>query len=139
MFSRLLIGIIFIYASYYKIIDPASFARSIWYYHLIPGELINLVALILPWLELFCGVALIAGVFYRGAVLWTNLLTIVFILALYTTIYRGLSIECGCIKAAQSATSKAWESIIFDLGMLIFTVQLFFSRSTRWMLVRPRK
>ena len=56
--SRLFIGIVLIYASYYKIIDPGSFAKSIWYYHMVPGALINLMALVLAWLELIVGVAL---------------------------------------------------------------------------------
>ncbi|MFZ5981219.1 MAG: MauE/DoxX family redox-associated membrane protein [Candidatus Zixiibacteriota bacterium] len=134
MLSRLFIGIVFIYASFYKIIEPATFARSIWYYHLIPGNLINLVALIIPWLELLCGLALIFGIYYRGAVVWVNILTVVFVVALYTTIYRGLSIECGCFKASGAAASKAWQSLVFDLVLMVFTMQMFFSRSKKWQL-----
>jgi len=59
--SRLLIGGMYIIASYYKIVEPASFAKSIWQYHLVPGSLINLMAVILPWLELLVGVAIIIG------------------------------------------------------------------------------
>ncbi|MDD3732597.1 MAG: DoxX family membrane protein [candidate division Zixibacteria bacterium] len=136
MISRLVVGIVFIYASFYKVIDPGSFARSIWFYHLVPGNLINLIALILPWLELLCGLALVFGIHYRGAVIWANVLTIVFIIALYTTIYRGLSVDCGCFKASGAASYKAWRSIIFDLFLLVFTLHLYFSRSQRWRLAR---
>ena len=55
---RLILGMTFMAASFYKIIDPASFAKSIWFYHMVPGSMINIMALILPWLELLCGVAL---------------------------------------------------------------------------------
>jgi len=136
MFSRLFIGVVLIYASFYKVIDPGSFARSIWFYHMVPGDLINLMALILPWLELLCGLALIFGVHYRGAVIWANIMTIVFIIALYSTIYRGLSIDCGCFKASGSAAYKAWRSLAMDLVMLIFTVQMYFSRSKKWLLAQ---
>jgi uncharacterized membrane protein YphA (DoxX/SURF4 family) len=132
--SRLVIAGIMIYASYYKIVDPGAFARSIYFYHLVPGELINLMALFLPWLELLCGLALIIGVWYRGAVLWSNLLLIIFIIALASTIIRGLDIDCGCFKAGQSATGPAWSSLLFDVGAMLFSVQLWFSRSRRWML-----
>ena len=88
--SRLLIVGMFIYAALYKIVEPGSFAKSIWYYHLAPGSLINLMAVLLPWLEIFAGVALIMGIFYRGAVLWVNLMMVVFIIALTTTISRGI-------------------------------------------------
>ncbi|KAA3633857.1 MAG: DoxX family membrane protein [Calditrichaeota bacterium] len=131
---RLLVGSIFIYASYYKIIEPVSFAKSIWYYHLVPGSLINLVALILPWLELICGLALIFGIQYRGAVLWMNVMTIIFMIALTTAVVRGISIDCGCFKAAQATESSAMDALIRDVGLLILTLQLLFSRSKKWMI-----
>ena len=137
LLSRLIIGVIFIYASYYKIIEPGEFAKSIWYYHLVPGELINLAALMIPWLELFCGLALILGVLYRGAVLSANVLLVVFIAALASTIARGLSIDCGCFRAGESATGPAWDSLWFDVVTLLFAVQMLFSRSKRWMCSRP--
>lgn len=132
--SRLFIGVVFIAASFYKIVEPASFARSIWFYHLLPGNLINLTALILPWLELLAGLALILGVFFRGAVLWVNVMLLVFVAALSYSIAMGLDIDCGCFKAAQSATGSAWSALLWDLVYLVFAVQLIFSRSRRWML-----
>ncbi len=137
MLSRLLIGGMLIYASFYKIIEPASFAKSIWYYHLVPGYLINLMALILPWLELFCGVGLILGILYDGSRLWSALMMVVFIIALASTIYRGIDIDCGCFKASQGATKSAWSALIFDLVAMLFIVQLMLSKSRRW-LVCPK-
>jgi hypothetical protein len=134
MVSRLLIGGMFIIASFYKIIEPASFAKSIIYYHIVPTELINLMALFLPWLELLIGVALIVGITYRGAVWWSNILLVVFIAALISTIARNLDIDCGCFKAGHQATGPAWDSLIFDIVAMVFALQLLFSRSNRWML-----
>ena len=48
LFSRLVLGVVFIYAAIPKILDPGLFAKSIWYYHLMPGALINLMALVMP-------------------------------------------------------------------------------------------
>ena len=134
--TRLLVGVIFIYASYYKIVEPAAFARSIWYYHMVPGTLINLMALFMPWLELVCGVCLILGVCYRGAIVIVNLMALVFLVALSTAIARGINIDCGCFKAAQASSESAWEALWFDLGLIVLTLQLLFSRSRRWMLTR---
>jgi uncharacterized membrane protein YphA (DoxX/SURF4 family) len=132
MLFRLLIGGVFIYASFYKVIEPGEFARSIWFYHLAPGWSINLIALILPWLELLSGLGLILGVFYRGSVFWVNLLLIFFIIALSSTIVRGIDIECGCFKQGQEATGPAWQSLIMDIFLLIPTLQLLLSKSRRW-------
>ncbi len=134
MVSRLLIGGMYIAASFYKIIEPAAFAKSIWQYHMVPGSLINLMALILPWLELVIGLALIFGLAYRGAAWWANLLLVVFIAALTSTIVRGLDIDCGCFKAGQSATAPAWDALWFDLVATLFAVQLWISKSVRWRL-----
>ncbi len=131
---RLALGGVFIYASIYKILDPAQFAKSIWYYHIVPGDLINVSALILPWLELLCGLALIVGAYYRGAVLWVNILLIIFIAAIGWAVYRGISIDCGCFKAAAAGSESAMQTIYRDIGYLAMGLQLLFSRSRRWML-----
>lgn len=134
LLSRLLIGGMYVAASFYKIIEPAAFAKSIWQYHMMPGSLINLMALILPWLELLIGLALIIGVAYRGSVVWANVLMVVFMIALGTTIVRGIDISCGCFKAGQAATGSAWNSIWFNVVAIVFCLHLWFSRSKRWML-----
>jgi len=130
---RLALGGVFIYAAIYKIIEPAQFAKSIWFYHLVPGELINISALILPWLEFLVGLALVAGVYYRGAILWVNVLLIIFIAALASAVYRGISIDCGCFKAAAVSNDSVLQTIYRDIGYLVLGLQLFFSRSRRWM------
>ena len=55
---RFIIGAIFIWASYDKIIDPGKFAREISNYHVVPFGLENIIAITLPWIELFIGVPL---------------------------------------------------------------------------------
>ncbi|MBU8932385.1 MAG: DoxX family membrane protein [candidate division Zixibacteria bacterium] len=134
MLFRLAVGGVFIGASVYKIIEPGDFARSIWYYHMVPGNLINLMALILPWLELVAGLCLVIGVLYRGAVIAVNGMTVIFIIALSVAIQRGIDIDCGCFKAAQASGEAAWEALIFDLVLIVLTIQLALSQSTKWRL-----
>jgi uncharacterized membrane protein YphA (DoxX/SURF4 family) len=136
MLLRLAVGATFVYASFYKIVDPAAFARSIWYYHLVPGSLINLMALVLPWVELLAGVLLAVGCHYRGAVLLVNAMTMVFIGALLSAIARGINIDCGCFKAAQASSESALNALWFDLVLVLATLWLWLSRSTKWQLDR---
>jgi uncharacterized membrane protein YphA (DoxX/SURF4 family) len=137
MLARLAVGITFIYASYYKVVDPGAFAKTIWFYHLVPGSLINIIAIVLPWVELICGLGIMFGFSYRGAVVLANALTLVFILALSSAILRGISLDCGCFKAAASSTNSAWKTLWFDLVLMLLALQLLFSRSRRWFLARP--
>lgn len=134
LFFRIAIGVIFMAASFYKIIDPITFAKSIWYYHLVPGNIINLMVLILPWVELLCGIAIIIGYQYRGAVMLVNLMMVIFIVALSSAIFRGISIDCGCFKAAQATNNSAVVALLWDVLFIIMSLQLFLSRSKKWVL-----
>ena len=102
---RIILGVVFIYASYHKILDPASFSDNIHNYH-ITDNLIgteNLAALIIPWLELIVGVFLIFGVFLEGATSITIGLYIFFIIILSQAVYRGIDVHCGCFKTESDA------------------------------------
>lgn len=133
---RFIIGLTFIFAAYYKIVEPSDFAKSIWYYHMLPGKLINLMALIMPWVELLCGLGLIFGVYYRGSVLLINIMMVMFIIALSYAVINGISIDCGCFKASKAGTDSAKATLWRDLGMMILTVQLLISRSKALMLCK---
>ena len=67
---RWFLGVIFVYASHYKILAPADFAKIVYGYDLFPGELINLIAIIVPFIELIVGLALIAGCGISYCWLW---------------------------------------------------------------------
>ena len=134
MFFRLVVGVTFISASFYKIIEPGDFAKSIWFYHIVPGSIINLMAIVLPWLELVCGVCLIFGIYYRSSVIWINIMMVVFIIALTSALIRGLDIDCGCFKAAKSSNGSTLQPFLLDIGLIILTIQLWLSQSRKWML-----
>lgn len=133
MASRLIVGGIFIYAAIYKIADPLAFANAIWNYHLAPGSLINLSALVLPWVEMLVGLGLILGLFYRGSALLVNGMTVMFMIALAFAVARGLDIDCGCFKSGEAGTGSAKDALIRDVGLLALTLQIWFSRSRKWM------
>ena len=61
LFFRLILGIIFVYASWDKIAHPIEFAKAIENYHVVPFGLENMIAMVLPWLELIVGICLIMG------------------------------------------------------------------------------
>jgi len=103
--SRLILGILFIYASYDKIIDPISFSNTITQYHISPIQLNNLAALIIPWLEFVIGLCLLFGVFLQGSSSITILLLFWFIFILSQAVARGISIDCGCFNLGETSES----------------------------------
>ena len=103
---RLLLGVLFIYASIDKIKSPEKFLKILYNYQLLPYMLLNPIAIILPWLECIVGISLITGIFLEGGVIWANLLLIIFFLALLIDFLRGMNINCGCFNLSQNPSAQ---------------------------------
>lgn len=93
---RLIVGCVFIYASLDKLQHPDAFAQAIHNYRMVPYALLHAMAMLLPILEMVTGVALVVGLWQRGAALLTGLLTVIFMVAISVALSRGLDISCGC-------------------------------------------
>lgn len=119
----LAIGSIFVYAGIIKIIDPAQFAKDIGNYRLVPWQAAAAIALYLPWLEIFCGAALIFKKFrlQLGATILLAGLCVAFVGALVSAKLRGLDIKCGCFGHTGShSISVALVQDTMILAALIF-------------------
>lgn len=114
---RLVLGFVFIYASIDKIAHPAEFAQSIYNYRMLPHWAINLMALVMPWLELICGVLIAVGVFLRGSSFMIGVMLAVFIIAISSALVRGLDISCGCFST-QGGHGVAVDLLVRDVLML---------------------
>jgi uncharacterized membrane protein YphA (DoxX/SURF4 family) len=93
---RLLVGGVFVSAGLFKIADPANFALAVGNYRLAPHALNNLIAILLPWIEVLAGLLVLTGIWLRSAALVIASLTAMFIFAIVSALLRGLNIECGC-------------------------------------------
>ena len=127
--TQIALGVFFIVAALPKIADPPSFAHMIYNYRLVPGPLVNITALALPWAELLMGVALICGIWRRTAAVLVGVLLVVFIVAISVNLLRGNAIDCGCFDVADAGKSveerfrDMWMTIYRDIGMLVLVVQ----------------
>lgn len=115
---RVFLGGLFLYASWDKILHPESFANLVSGYRLVPPELVTLVALVLPWLELLCGLCLILGYLTRSSAIWVTLMSCAFLIAKVTAVWRGLDISCGCLSV-DGNSSLTWWNIPPNLGLLV--------------------
>jgi len=116
---RLIIGGVFIYASIDKIIFPGEFAKIIHNYRLLHPDLINIMAIMLPWFELVAGISLITGFRYKGANSIILLMLLIFIVALGINLARGVNINCGCFSTSSSVKSNLLVRMIEDILMLL--------------------
>ncbi len=117
---RLILGAVFIFASFDKAIHPAAFAQAIYNYQILPDTWINLTAIVLPWMELVLGVLLILGVWLPGAVLLANLLLVSFFGALLFNMARGLNVHCGCFTTGTGGTPTTTWYVVRDSIFLLF-------------------
>jgi len=128
--ARFLIGGMFIYASIYKVFDPAGFAVSIRNYMIIPALWSNIVALTLPWIEIVAGAFLILGVQVRPSALLTTGMLGVFLGAIIYAYSIGLDIDCGCFSSAATSGGRI-ELIHIARDASLFLVSLFILMSDR--------
>ena len=130
MVLRLMLGVTFIVAAANKIGEPGKFATIIYGYYLFPGWIINLSAIVLPFVELVAGVALVAGVYPRSALMIVNTLLFIFIGAITINLVRGHQFDCGCFSlAASDALESAVWLLVRDLGLLTCGAYLWFKSS----------
>jgi uncharacterized membrane protein YphA (DoxX/SURF4 family) len=146
IFARLVLAVVFIYAAVGKIHNPLIFAEEIKMYKVLDiSPLLYAVAIVLPWIELFCGISLITGISIRGASFTLAAMSLGFLTVI---VYRTLSImgagnvafsdvffDCGC----GFGPTYAWKKIIEDTGLLSLSLILLFAREHRFVLLRLRK
>lgn len=122
--ARIVLGAIFMYASFDKMANPQAFADIIDNYKMLPVQLVNPLAIFLPWLEFLTGLFLVTGKWVQGSLLIYTTLLVIFIIALGQALVRGLDISCGCFSVNPSTTSEVWLRIIEDLAMLAVCIGL---------------
>ncbi len=101
MLLRVVLGGVLIAAGGLKLFAMPAMAESIINYQVMPEAYVNIVAIILPPMEVVVGVCLIAGLFYRGAMLITISLFVVFLVSVAYAMSQGYDIDCGCFGTAN--------------------------------------
>lgn len=136
---RFYIGGIFIYASIYKISYTGEFAESIASYQIAPYWAVNFLAVFMPWLELFCGIFLLAGIRTKSAVCIIGGMLALFSAAIALALIRGVPIGCGCFSSTGEPMS--WATVLRDLTWLAMAAHVYFFDSAlqleKKFLIRP--
>jgi len=143
--ARLGIGGLFMVMAWNKIQAPVTFLKLMRQYEMFDEQtgymFMNLIVVILPWLELICGLILILGVAVRAAGLISAGMLAVFTpmilmrgLELFqqgqAETFCGLKFDCGCGSGPVYVCWKLAENSLLFLGCII----LIASRSNRFCL-----
>jgi len=104
LLARLAVGGMFVYAGTVKLLAPAEeFAYAIETYKVTGAQLSLWAAYIMPWLELYAGLLLAAGIFTRFNAALCGALLLFFEALLAQARLRGLPVtSCGCFGSGSS-------------------------------------
>lgn len=138
MAARVLVGGYFVYSGWAKFQAPIEFLKQLRMYEMLPESvpwMMNSVAVVLPWLEIFCGCALILGGLKRGAALLVTLMLCIFTPAIVIrsaaimretgTAFFDLAFDCGC----GAGVVVIWKKLLLNLSLLSGGLAVLFSRS----------
>ncbi len=131
--ARLIPGLVFLYAGVTKITNIPLFGRSIRAYQLLPELwMSDILAYILPVVEILAALLLIVGLLTRGAAAVTLLMLVSFIIGIAWVWSQGISIDCGCFGSGGEVAAEDTNypmKIAENVGMSALCI---------WLLVRPR-
>jgi putative oxidoreductase len=115
--AQVILGLLFLTAALAKIVDIASLAKELHNFHLVPLWSEHLLAMMLPWIELLAGLALVLGFRARAGAWVAGALLVAFTLGIVVAMARGLNFQCGCFGTAD-ATHIGWTKLGENLGLI---------------------
>jgi putative oxidoreductase len=136
---RFVLGVLLLWAAIGKLADLQAFYVSILAYQLpLPGVLPKSAAVILPWVELLCGLLLVQQSKWDTAALaLAGGLFALFTLATAQAWLRGLDISCGCFDLDLIGLSPI--AFLDSTGFAFFRALVLFNLSAgilRWEMKR---
>jgi putative oxidoreductase len=115
--AQVLLGALFVWAALAKIGDVSSLAREVHNFRLVPLWSENLVAMMVPWVELVAGLALLTGLRARAGAWVAGAMLVAFTVGIAYAMARGLNFECGCFGTGSS-THVGWGKLGENVAML---------------------
>ena len=115
---RIVMGAVFVGSGLAKLGDLQAFAIQLHNFRLVPIVAENVVAVLLPWVEVVAGLAMILNVRARSGALVVTGLLLLFTLGVIAAMARGLSFECGCFGKADSSR-VGLVKVLQNTGMLL--------------------
>ena len=114
----ILLACVFGWAGLHKVVHPAEFALSVFRYHLLPHEAVNMASLWIAWIELVSAVLLLFPGMRKEALCILLLLLILFSAGLAVNLARGSHMACGCFSSSATAQPVGWISLLRNLVLL---------------------
>jgi uncharacterized membrane protein YphA (DoxX/SURF4 family) len=123
---RLILAAFFLTSAYGKLVDIERYSvDAVYNFGILPMFLARPFGLVMPFIELLCGLGLLFGVLTRLSALGIALMSISFFIAKAIVLSQGRSIECGCFGAVIDTLASV--TIFMDIPMMILALVIMFS------------
>ncbi|MFA6757953.1 MAG: BT_3928 family protein [Bacteroidales bacterium] len=128
---RFLVGFVFLFSGFVKIIDPAGVGLIIEEYFKIVGlgnwhTFYILVGALLSISEMLLGIGILLGLRMKVMIKGALLLMVFFtLLTLYLALFNPIT-DCGCFGEAVKLTN--WETFVKDVVLLLLVLFLFYQK-----------
>jgi len=130
--ARLGLAGVWLVSGVLKAIDPLQTTVAVDAYDVLPPVGVDIVAALLPWVEIALGLLLLVGLGTQAVAVLSGLLMLAFVAGVAQAWVRGLTIDCGCFggggEVAPGETAYVSE-LLRDTGFLALA---------GWLTVRPR-
>ncbi len=123
--SRLVVGLVFTFSGIIKLTDLIGFHYSILQYNILPFELTNPLAILIPVSELICGFLLLFNIFVKGATVLLKSLIIMFIIAIIYALINNLEIDCSCFGRLTVFSKISLQNLMLDIMIFIMLLMVF--------------
>jgi uncharacterized membrane protein YphA (DoxX/SURF4 family) len=130
--ARVGLAAVWLVSGLLKAMDPDQTYVAVRAYDVLPAAGVEMVAALLPWVELALGMLLLAGVGTRLVAALSAGLLVVFVAGVAQAWARGLSIDCGCFGgggAVEPGETTYVQELMRDAGFLLMA---------GWLVARPR-
>jgi putative oxidoreductase len=124
---RVLLGGVFVFAGFSKLLLPhAEVVAHIQQYQVLPGWLVSITAMFLPWIEIGSGTALLVGFCTTPAAMLIALQLLTFSALMAIVLAAGIPIEdCGCF-GNLGLPETPLQVLIRDLIMLALLLPIIY-------------
>jgi uncharacterized membrane protein YphA (DoxX/SURF4 family) len=129
--ARLGLAAVWLISGGIKAADPDQTYVAVDAYDVLPKSAVEIVAAILPFLEIALGLLLLVGIGTRLVAAVSIVLLLVFVAGVSQAWARGLLIDCGCFGdggAVAPGATRYVQEILRDTGFLALAA---------WLVARP--
>ena len=128
---RLLLAAVFLLSASGKLVDIEAYSVDVVYdFGILPMWAARPFGLVMPFIELLCGLGLLGGVLTRLSAFGISLMSLAFFIAKGSLLLQGRDIDCGCFGAIIGTLASF--TIWLDIPQFLMGLVIMLSKNRHW-------